>query len=640
MGKKKHFKKKRQQPHPKAKRQDNKSKSKVKNKVFPSIDSRMKTIGEQMLIMLKGKETLNAKIHQYINDIEAYFKKYDAIQLLGSVGLYLVDNLPNIEKRFYAQITGGDMLLDEQAEVIAEYALNFGLAMPNHRKENPTDTVVEDLLIKLSWLAKIYCLLDMPLEDNSEQFVDWLIHMQTIVVRGDGYQEHVYEVFKEMFVPHSAFYRQKFGFSVEELFDFFMDLENRVICKIGSQDCIYGATKMHERWKKWEEKNFGNKDDVKLIGKHGWSKGLFGDFFKANPDVPHTEDGMNFLLIQPNNYSQSNMVFWVYPQNDIEEKILDSLSVQFGTNTAFLADGEFKGSIMSGYNIFERPFVKDGDKYYCFTPMIPHRNLFLIAEKLMMRDDAYYQKHFRQNKDANSRDEYIERKVKSVMQSFLPNVQFCSSVNYLITEDGVPKYPELDILGISDKATYVIEVKAHELSYKDKVGLKGAKDKFYSSVVEACRQCCRSVKFIETSKSPVFSSKMGRIPIDKSKPVYKIAVTFQHHSALLGQMDVLVKSGLMEEKYKDTWIVSLFDLMVVSDFVESEDEFLTYLEMHKVLNTNHSTYCDELDLLGQFLNEDLANKVRNDKPLNIIGGHESIDAEYSRDYYPDISLGV
>lgn len=441
------------------------------------------------------------------------------------------------------------MQLDEQAEVIAEYAMNFGLAMPNHGKENPTDAVVEDLLIKLSGLATIYGLLDMPLDDNSEQFVDWLIHMQTIAVRGDGYQEHVYEVFKEMFVPHSAFYKQQFGYSIEEMFDFFMDLENRVICKIGCQDSIYGAAKMHERWKKWEEKNFGNIDDIKIIDKHDWSKGLFGDFFEANPDVPHTEDGMKFLLIQPNDYSQSNMVFWVYPQNDIEERILDSLSVQFGSNSAFLADGEFKGSIMSGYNIFERPFIKDGDKYYCFTPMIPHRNLFLIAEKLMMQNNAYYQKYFQQNNDVNSRDEYIERRVKNIMQSFLSNVQFYSSVNYSITEGGIIKHPELDILGISDKATYIIEVKAHELSYKDKVGLKGAKDKFCSSVVEACRQCCRSVTFIETSKSPVFSSKVGQFSIDKSKPIYKIAVTFQHHSALLGQMDVLVKAGLMKEQY-------------------------------------------------------------------------------------------
>lgn len=66
----------------------------------------------------------------------------------------------------------------------------------------------------------------------------------------------------------------------------------------------------------------------------------------------------------------------------METRILDSLSMEFGDNSAFLAESEFKGSIMNGHSIFEKPFVKDGDKYYCFTPMIPHRNLFLIAENL------------------------------------------------------------------------------------------------------------------------------------------------------------------------------------------------------------------------------------------------------------------
>ena len=64
------------------------------------------------------------------------------------------------------------------------------------------------------------------------------IHDGTIVVRGDGYQNHVYEVFKEMFFPHTTFYQQQFDYSVDQLFDFFMDLENRVICKIASQETI------------------------------------------------------------------------------------------------------------------------------------------------------------------------------------------------------------------------------------------------------------------------------------------------------------------------------------------------------------------------------------------------------------------
>lgn len=88
MGKKKHFKKKRQQPRPKTKKKGITSKTKVKNKVTFSIDSQMKAIGEQMMAMLKDKEKLNDTIQKYIDEIEGYFEKYDTIQLLGGVGLY------------------------------------------------------------------------------------------------------------------------------------------------------------------------------------------------------------------------------------------------------------------------------------------------------------------------------------------------------------------------------------------------------------------------------------------------------------------------------------------------------------------------------------------------------------------------
>lgn len=232
----------------------------------------------------------------------------------------------------------------------------------------------------------------------------------------------------------------------------------------------------------------------------------------------------------------------------------------------------------------------------------------------------------------------IDNKVKSVMESFLSDVTFYSSVHYKIVEDEVEKNPELDILGVSDKAVYIIEVKAHELSYKDRVRLDGAKYKFKASVAEACKQCCRSVDFINNSTEPIFGTQQGAVLINKTKPIYKIAVTFQHYSSLLGQMDKLVAASLMEERFRDTWVVSLFDLMVVADFVESEDEFLSYLDMRKIINTNHSTFHDELDLLGQFLNENLADKVIANKPMMIIGGSSDIDEEYAKDFYLPINL--
>jgi hypothetical protein len=632
----KHIKKRRQQPKPKTKKQKEVVKQSINGS--NSIASQMHIIGKRLFEMFKDKNAVNDAIREHIETIEGYFKRYDSVQLLGSIGLYLLDNLPNFEKHFMAQIKGTNMSLDEDAEMIAEYAMNFGLSMPNTGRDNPTDEIIKDLMDKLRVLFIMYIYQDMPLVDEPMQSIDWMIHMNTIAVRGDGYQNHVYEVFKEMFFPHTTFYQQRFGYSVEQLFEFFMNLEDRVICKIGSQDTIYGATKMHERWMKWEEKTFGPIGSESTLKNKDFSKGMLGEFLEANPDVPHTEDGMQFLMCQPDDFSCSGMIFWVYPQNEVEDRILNSLSMEFGDNSTFLAEGEFKGSIMNGHSIFEKPFVKDGDKYYCFTPMIPHRNLFLIAEKLMMRDTAYYQKNFRQNRELISRDTYIENKVKAVMKSFLPDVTFYSSVHYNITENGDRKKPELDILGVSDKAVYIVEVKAHELSYKDRVKLDGAKDKFKASVAEACKQCCRSVDFINSSAKLEFGTQQGMILIDKTKPIYKIAVTFQHYFSLIGQMDRLVEAGLMEQRFCDTWVVSLFDLMVVADFIESEDEFLSYLNMRKIINTNHSTFFDELDLLGQFLNDGLVNKVIPNNPITIIGGSSDIDKEYAEDSYPQISF--
>ena len=615
---------KRQQPRPKRKKVETKSNC-FKSTLF--VTARKKIIES-----LKDKDKWEACVQENINIIEGYFHTYDSVQLLGSIGLFLLDNLPNIEKYFYAQINGTEMNLDENAEVIAEYALNFGLAMPNDSHENPTDKIVYDLKERLRTLFFLYLYKDMPLVDNPLESLEWMIHLDTIAVRGDGYQIHVYEVFKEMFYPHSKFYLAEYGFSIEQLFDFFMVLEDRVICKIADKNSIYGAYKMHERWIKWEEKTYGKLDDMSSLESRDFSEGLFGDFFVANPDVPHTEDGMQFLMCQPDDYSMSEKIFWVYPQNETEENILQSLSMEFGSNSSFL-EGKYRGNIMNGHSIFEKPFIKNGDRYYCFTPMIPHRNLFLIAEKLMKRNDVYYQKKFQQNTNPISRDVYIENKVKKVMESFLPDVKFYNSVHYTVHENNTVKKTELDVLGISDKANYIIEIKAHELSRKDRVGLKGAEEKFKASIAEACSQCCRAQEYICDMEDPIFGVGKETIHIDKSKPVYKIAVSFQHYSSLLGQMDKLVKSGLIEDRYRDTWMVSLFDLMVVSDFLESEDEFLSYLDMHKLINTNHSVFFDELDVLSQFLNDDLSNKVKPNTPIRIIGGANNIDSEYSEDYY-------
>ena len=94
-----------------------------------------------------------------------------------------------------------------------------------------------------------------------------------------------------------------------------------------------------------------------------------------------------------------------------------------------------------------------------------------------------------------------------LLEKLLPTVSFYSGVHYKIIENGIEKKPELDILGVSTRATYIVEVKAHELTYKDRVGVEGAKQKFRNSVEEACSQSNRAKVSINTNVTPVFQVK-------------------------------------------------------------------------------------------------------------------------------------
>ena len=150
--------------------------------------------------------------------------------------------------------------------------------------------------------------------------------------------------------------------------------------------------------------------------------------------------------------------------------------------------------------------IKVRDKYYCFSINLAFRNIFDIAANLLQSADAvYYEQRFKGNTSPTSRDNYIELKTKELFSRFLQTVQFYHSLKYNIIEDGIPKEPELDILGVGTDTLYIIEVKAGELNKKHRRGaLLGLKDRLKETVNEGSYQCYRAEKFIRNSDIPEF----------------------------------------------------------------------------------------------------------------------------------------
>lgn len=575
--------------------------------------------------LVMDKQRIKSEIQVRIEEIIKVFESYDRIQLLGGLGLKLIDNLPTIDKIFDAQMYGdGSMGLDDKAEVVMEYAMNFGTALPATSEKEPTRKVLDDLYDTLTDLSYLYNLYDMPTSQTDyDAWLTWVVHMNHIFVRGEGFASIVEKVFDDLFQPHDKFFKDKYGFGFVTLKSFCTEIERYVLSKIGT---VGGAHLAWERWKEDMEKQYGTGEDAiekMLMDKP--ENGVMGSMPDRSPDM-FAGGPMHVLMYQPDDFGSSNKIFWVVPQSDEEKALYEKLSRVFGDNAAFLADSEYKGNIMSGMELYKKPLVKVGDRYYCFTPMIPHRNMIALAESLIKEDKKYYQQHYHSNKDPFSRDQYMERRAAELFGQLMPQAKVYSSVRYSTDDKGSQVKTELDVICQSENATYVVEIKGHELTNADKVKIEGFKDRFKDSVGYGCHQACRAENHI-MNEDGVFHKGPETITIDKNLPVYKVVVTLQHYSSVIGHFNYLVGCGLMQQDYWNVWAVSLFDLVVVVDQIKTEKAFMEYLDIRSTIQKEGIEFQDELDLLSHFLNGTVEDEIKQ-HPMMIIGGADDFSAAY------------
>ena len=173
--------------------------------------------------------------------------------------------------------------------------------------------------------------------DDAEGWFSWLSHSETISVRGDGYMIHIEQVYKELFFPHNTFFEENFNFSVYSLFDFCTNIEKHIYSKIANTESIYGAYKAWERWKDWMDKKSNYEDSIEELFFKEKSDQFMRDFLNENPDLAGDTENLDFcVLYRPDDYKNSDKIFWIVPQNEEEKNILEALSSQFGENASFL----------------------------------------------------------------------------------------------------------------------------------------------------------------------------------------------------------------------------------------------------------------------------------------------------------------
>jgi hypothetical protein len=582
-----------------------------------------------------------------INNAIELINKYDKIYVLGGLGSQLIAAAPNLYNQFIETYEGPDKehaekekaTDDDEIEVLLEYAMSIASASSNLNSGTiPTIENIQEIREQLSRIKFNIGFYEMSADEpgSPTEFDHWLkIHVMedALHVRGEGYHSHFTEVYRETFASHDDFLKQFYGFDSKDLFDTITRFDFLVTSKIGN---AFGGGQSHHRFIEWSnekgEKAIG--DEMRRTGKH-----FIQQFTEANPDLYNDESPETIGLVPLDYVEGYNRLFWVIPKTEKEKKIFKLLSHEFGDNAAFL-QGKFGGFPLGDTVIQNKPLIKVGDKYYCFSINLAFRNLFSITANLLQQADAvYYEQSFKGNANRNSRDNYIERKTKEQFEKFLPSVKFYHSLKYNITEDGLAKEPELDILGIGSDTIYVIEVKAGELNKKHRRGaILGLKQRLKETVNEGSYQCFRAEKFISENISPEFNyvenAKSNSLIINKSnlKRIIKISVTYEHFSTIAVNLRYLIDSGVLSTDYKWTWIVSLYDLMIFADLIEGEDDFLEYLNNRLGLyERSDIQFSDEIDILGYYFDGNFPLPPEKENELiTMIGYKDDIDTYYTR----------
>jgi hypothetical protein len=589
-------------------------------------------------------EWIKSEIEIGINLINQFDKKY----VLGGLGSKLIKATPTLYNQFLAGYNGPDkdqfdeselIREDDEIEILLEYAMSIATATPNTSTNIPTKKDIESIYNQLSKIKSNINFWELSAENpiGGDEFDHWLrtnIMQDSINVRGDGYHIHIQEVFKEVFTPFNGFLEQYYGFSAIDVFDVITKLDSLVYSKVGNP---FGATQSHKRLTEWMDK-IGQETVTKVMMETG--KHFIQQFTEANPDLHDESIPDKVISYHLDNISTYDKLFWVIPETEKEKLIYERLSQKFNDNANFFLPPKFKGFPLNDSLIKSKPLIKEGDKFYSYSLNLAFRNVFKIIESLIKEaDEVYYFNSFKGNSNYDSRDNYIERKTKELFQKILPTATMYHSLEYSFDDNGSQKKTELDILGISGDTAYIIEVKAGELNTKHRRGaLKGLKDRLVETINEGSYQCHRALQYIEDNENPSFEYVEDQtrkiLVIDKTTVTkfHKISVTFEHFSSISANLKYLIKSGVLSADFKWTWIVSLYDLMIFADLIESEDNFKEYLN-HRInlYDRNDIEFMDEIDILGYYFdgNFPLGTEKENET-IQIVNYKDDIEEYYTK----------
>lgn len=519
------------------------------------IDSETKKfIKEQMEFYKDNRDKIKLTILAIIKDLIQLITNNNKIILLT----HLTDYINNQNPTDHYDIT------QRKLPCYLEYALSLISAIDTPTKDNiPLPEKHQEFITKiinLFNLLELYYNTEDRKKEDTEKEIRVASILGYILNRGNAYSKHHHELLSELFEPHEEFLKKNFNFTIQN----FQDYVNIIGKQINENRKSFIKFFLSLRGVKEEENN-----DIKIKKMH--------ELYKKVYEIKHSD-----LL---------------------PEEFLQLFSTPIGANKEF-ADWTDAYWPLNNSLIYEKPIIKDNNKYYGFGIAILNTNAKEILENLIQSTSTHY---FDRSYD-KTRGKILESLSSKYFQKIFQNFKVYGRLFYPL-DDNPNNKTDTDGLIIFDRNLLIIEAKANKYNIPAKRGsIKGIKDYMKNTIDLAYQQAIRTKKYIQKNKIAHFEDERGNkiiIRRDDFKRYFLINTTLEKLNHLSSNLHEIKELGFIQGK-DWPWTVYINDLRIISEIVESPSIFLAYLIQRLEENNRRKLMTsDELDFFMYYLQERL-----------------------------------
>lgn len=453
----------------------------------------------------------------------------------------------------------------------------------------------EDLLKKYFDSISLYLISDRPNVDK-DRGIDLVIHLaknDSLYVRGESYHHQLWSVAHSIYSQHDKWFKQNLGFTISDALSISRSIIDEYNRRINSekQSCKNQA---REHVKELIRKGEAKKKERKYLETR---VGCYYYFGNSDAILSFTLDE----LIRFSGFSR-----------EICEEFLNRLSQEFGYRNPNHPE-TFSDSRLApwDYNtLYERPIILHSNKYFVpITSMFDEVLLHTFYYDLIA-DDEYWKEEGERKYGS-----WLEQKTAEFMKRIFQHGEVFLNPKYLNSNE------LCDVLILHDRNVFILQCKTKRLRYDSKIGkeLKLIRDDLDKAVKESFSQAIRARDYFMQNQSAKIIVNNGNLEVDSKQisDIFLLSVTLGSYPHLITRLANINSALKLFSNNQYPWAISLFDLGVVTELIESPATFIHYARRRlTVERTKFDILADEIDLLGFYYSQGLYFKTEEFKKLN------------------------